>query len=169
MSIELTVIVKDSDGNLFEGAEVNVTPGNFKAETGSNGEAVISIDGADRYQVEVEAGDVQQIVPFYPAQGQYEARLEVNLQYFEQLEKTEKGTTENREVQEVSAPWYQVSHEQSGYLLAAVIVVLAVAVVAMRSARKKREKVEVKTSDETNDKVSSPPKKAKKPTKKKAK
>lgn len=141
MSIDLTVIVKDSNGKLFEGAKVIVTPGKFEAETNEKGEAKLPIDGANRYEVEVVAGDVDQTVPFYPTKDQDEARLEVNLQYFEQLEKNE-GASEAQTVDDVSNPWYQVSHEQSGYLLAGAIVLLIVVVVAMRVARKKRERIE---------------------------
>lgn len=145
MSIDLTVIVKDKNGKLFEGADVTVTPGNFKGETNSDGEAKVTVENADRYQVKVEAGDVEQTVPFYPAQGQDEARLEVNLQYLERLgdkQDDSSADVQTQTVEEASTPWYQVSHEQSGYLLAGAIVLLAVIVLAMRAARKKREHIE---------------------------
>lgn len=143
MFIDLTVIIKDKNGKLFEGAEITVTPGDFTGETNSEGETTIRIEGANRYQVGVAAGSATQTVPYYPTKNQNQARLEVSLQYFEQLEKADSSEVEVQAVAEAPTPWYQVPQEQSGYLLVGMIILLATIVVAMRAAIKNRKHTEV--------------------------
>lgn len=158
MPTELTVIVKDENGDLFEGADVTVSPGNFTGETNSDGEVTLSIEGESRYDVEVEAGDASQAVPFYRMNDQDSARLEVNLKYFSQLEKAEGNAQATQEAS--SSPWYQVTHEQAGYMLAGAVVLLAILVAIMRSRRKKRVKEAEKTEKKVTSKKVSKPKKS---------
>lgn len=119
MAVELTVIVKGEDGSLLEGANVRVTPGDVQAVTNTEGEAKLTVDGADRFQVTVSNGDSQQTVPFYVIEKQQSAKLEVNLQYFKQLNEAKK-----EQVQVVTpTPWYQTDAAYAGYGIAAIVLI----------------------------------------------
>lgn len=125
MSVALTVIVKDENGNLLNNADVTVAPGDFTAKTNENGEAALNIEGANRYQVTVSAGESEQTVPYYDT-GKPNAKLEVNLQYFKQLNEVKGETTDSG-----STPWYQTDVAYAGYAVAFVIVLAVIVKVVM--------------------------------------
>lgn len=128
MAVELTVIVKGEDGKLLENAEVTVTPGNFSAKTNSDGEATLTIDGADRYQVHVKSGDSEQTVPFYNTSP----KLEVSLKHLKELKEVQGQNTDSG-----SMPWYQTDIAYAGY---AVALVVALAIIVNMIAKKKKTK-----------------------------
>jgi hypothetical protein len=134
--VNLTVIVKGEDGKLLDNAEVSVNPGEFTAKTNSNGEAALSIEGSSRYQVTVEAGDVEQTVPFYVIDNQSNARLEVNLQYFKEQSKdqAEKGS----QTVSVETPWYQTTVAYAGYTTGVILLIIALILIARRPKAKKK-------------------------------
>lgn len=139
MAVELTVIVKGEDGKLLENAEVTVTPGNFSAKTNSDGEATLTIDGADRYQVHVKSGDSEQTVPFYNTSP----KLEVNLKHLKELKEVQGQNTDSG-----SMPWYQADFAYAGY---AVVLVIIFAIVMKLVNKKKNTSQTSSTSDSDFD------------------
>ncbi len=136
MSTALTVIVKGVDGKLVEGAHVTVSPGNVTGTTNPNGEATVTIDGANKYQVKVVVGSESQTVPFY-ATSDNTARLEVDLAYLKQLKSAHK--TSAKTTIAAPTPWYQTTPAfMSGGILLLILIVLVVIVVARRTKRHKK-------------------------------
>lgn len=136
MAVELTVIVKGEDGGLLSNAQVSVAPGGFTATTGENGEAVVTVDGASRYQVTVRAGETEETVPFYVIDSQPTARLEVNLQYLK--ERNELKTEETQVASET--PWYQTTGAYVGYVGLGVLLAIVVIGFVLKRHKKSRRK-----------------------------
>lgn len=132
MAVELTVIVKGEDGKLLSGATVSATPGGASETTNEAGEAKITVDGADRYEVTISAGDAEQTVPYYVIDGQTSARLDVNLQYFKQMKETKALTTQSAEP---TQPWYQTDIAYIGFGVVAVLLLVFVVIKLLRRHR----------------------------------
>lgn len=135
MAVELTVIVKGTDGKTIEGASVSVAPGDVTGTTDSNGQVMLKIDGASRYDVTVSNNETSQTVPYYSLEGREAARLEVNLAYLQQREETKQTTVVPTETQaEIPAFVLPVA--------GAVIFAILLLVIVSFLTRKRREKKE---------------------------
>ena len=131
MAVNLTVIVKNTEGDLVKDARVTANPGNFTGTTDDKGEAAITVDGANTYQITVIDGKTSQVVPFYVIGNQTTAKLEVNLEYFKQQQQKQAATTT------ASMPthhWYDSPAIYAG--LGVAVVVVAVAVILLMRQRK---------------------------------
>lgn len=137
MAVELTVIVKGTDGKTIEGASVKVAPGDVTGETNNKGEVTLKIDGADRYDITVSDEDTTQTVPYYAVKGRETARLEVNLEYL---------TQQKKQQQTVAVP--SKKHDQTPVIdwpvvgvAVAVVLLLLIVISLIRKRNKSKNKV----------------------------